>query len=173
MKKRALSILLSALLVLPLWASCSEKNAEEGPKDSAGAPSASDAVPGEPEPETEDPGLDDGLPEVDYEGYTYHICHWGEKVNIEEETGEALNDAIFRRNQALEERFDITVEGVDFDDYNAATTAVKNAVTAGVNDFDVAFLHMVSAGQAAPGGYFFSLDLLDAVHPEKPWWDTD
>ena len=172
MKRRAFCVLLALLLTLSVFASCSEKTDNEKGSDTPSAGTA-DPVPGETEAETEDPGLDDGLPEVDYEGYTYHICFWGEDVNIEEETGEVLNDAIYRRNEAMEERFDIVIEGVEFDEYNAATTAVKNAVSAGVNDYDVAFLHMVSAGQAAPGGFFYSLDLLDYVNPEKPWWDTD
>ena len=169
--KKTLSVLL-ALLLLASAAGCSETTAS--PEETANTGSTAAASPEETEAETEDPGLDDGLPEVNYDGYGFHIAFFGgEDVNIEEETGEAMNDDIFRRNQAMDERFGIQLEGVEYDDYNKATEAVKAAVTAGTNDFDAAFLHMVSASTAASGGYFYSLDQLEAVDPEKPWWDTD
>ena len=145
--KKTLSVLL-ALLLLASAAGCSETTAS--PEETANTGSTAAASPEETEAETEDPGLDDGLPEVNYDGYGFHIAFFGgEDVNIEEETGEALNDAIFRRNQAMDERFGIQLEGVEYDDYNKATEAVKAAVTAGTNDFDAAFLHMVSASTAA------------------------
>ena len=170
--KKTLSAALALLLLLSA-AACSE-NGSDDPGTADNTPASISPVPGETETETEDPGLDDGLPEVNYDGYGFHIAFFGgEDVNIEEETGEALNDAIFRRNQAMDERFGIQLEGVEYDDYNKATEAVKAAVTAGTNDFDAAFLHMVSASTAASGGYFYSLDQLEAVDPEKPWWDTD
>ena len=169
--KKTIAALLALLLLLSAAAGCSNgKEAETGSDETP----VSSPVPGETEPETEDPGLDDGLPEVDYDGYAFRIaCYGGEDVNIEEETGEALNDAIFRRNEAMNERFGIKLEGIEHDDYTKTTEAVKASVTAGTDDFDAAFLHMVSASTAATGGYFFSLDELDAVDPAKPWWDTD
>ena len=172
--KKTLSAVLAALLLLTAVSSCSEGNAENADPTAAAPTSAVSSADAETEPETEDPGLADNLPEADYEGYAFRIAFFGgEDVNIEEETGEALNDAIFRRNQAMNERFDIVLEGVEYDDYNKATEAVKAAVTAGTNDFDAAFLHMVSASTAASGGYFYSLDQLEHVDPSKPWWDTD
>ena len=172
--KKTLSAALALLLLASAFASCSEGNQDNADPS---APVQTDASPSanlETEPETEDPGLVDNLPEEHYDGYNFRIAHFGgEEVNIEEETGEALNDAIFRRNQAMDERFDILLEGVEYDDYNKATEAVKAAVTAGTNDFDAAFLHMVSASTAASGGYFYDLDQLEHVDPTKPWWDTD
>ena len=118
--KKTLSVLL-ALLLLASAAGCSETTAS--PEETANTGSTA-ASPEETEAETEDPGLDDGLPEVNYDGYGFHIAFFsGEDVNIEEETGEALNDAIFRRNQAMDERFGIQLEGVEYDDYNKAVSA--------------------------------------------------
>lgn len=172
--KKTISAALAALLLLSAFASCSEGNTDNADPQTGSQSAVTPSADIETEPETEDPGLIDNLPEVNYDGYAFRIAHFGgEDVNIEEETGEALNDAIFRRNQAVDERFGVHLEGVEYDDYNKATEAVKAAVTAGTNDFDAAFLHMVSASTAAPGGYFYSIDQLENVDPTKPWWDTD
>jgi len=76
-----------------------------------------------------------------------------EKIGIEEETGEALNDAMFRRDKAVEERFDVTLVSLMENDGEAAVSAMKRSVTAGTDDYDCGFLHMVSASNAASGGY--------------------
>ena len=167
--KRTFCILLAVLLAAMSLAACSEKPSDS-PTDAMTPGSENETA---EIPETEETEIPDNLPDVTYDGYTYRVASYSEKIGIEEETGEVLNDALFRRDKAVEERFDIILEGVVHDDYTAATNAVKQAVTAGTNDFDCAFLHMVSAAGAASAGYFYSLDELDAVDPTKPWWDTD
>ena len=168
--KRILTLILAALLVCLPLAACSERGEDGVPAD-AQNPAADGEI--AEILETEETEVPDNLPNVKYDGYTYHVASYSEDIGVEEETGEVLNDALFRRDKAVEERFDILLEGVKYEDYNAATEAVKQAVTAGTNDFDCAFLHMVSASSAASNGYFYSLDLLDAVDPSKPWWDSD
>ncbi len=173
MTRRGISVLSAILLSFSFLAGCSDK--PEAPGETQAVP---DPIPtvqeAETAAETEAPMPDDGLPEVDYGGYGFRIAYYiGETVTVEEEKGEALNDAVFRRNTALEDRFGIRLEGTDFADYTAATDAVKASVTAGTYDYDLSFLHMVSAAAAASSGYFYSIDLLDAVDPSRPWWDTD
>ena len=70
MKKRVLSLLLAAVLLLPSISACSENNAETGETEAAltPAPSEEEAVV-EPE-ETE---LSDNRPESDFEGYAFRV----------------------------------------------------------------------------------------------------
>ena len=105
--------------------------------------------------ETEDP-LADNLPEADYGGYSFRITTWYDKVGLEESTGEVLNDAIFRRDLAVEERYniDIVSEFVPNEEYVVCTEAIRQSVIAGSSDWDAGFLHMVSASNAAPEGIY-------------------
>ena len=117
MTRRGISVLSAILLSFSFLAGCSDK--PEAPGETQAAP---DPIPtvqeAETAAETEAPMPDDGLPEVDYGGYGFRIAYYiGETVTVEEEKGEALNDAIFRRNTALEDRFGIRLEGTDFADY--------------------------------------------------------
>lgn len=166
--KRFTAILLALLLAVPVLTGCSDQTAQ----DNTAAPTADGETVAEAEAEPEEV-LTDNLPEKTFDGYTFTVAEHEEQIGIEEETGEALNDAIFRRDVAAEDRFDIVLVGQEFGDYNATTEAVKRSATAGTADFDCAFLHMVSAASAASGGYFFSLNKLDYVDPTRPWWDTD
>ena len=129
--KRTFCILLAVLLAAMSLAACSEKPSDS-PTDAMTPGSENETA---EIPETEETEIPDNLPDVTYDGYTYRVASYSEKIGIEEETGEVLNDALFRRDKAVEERFDIILEGVVHDDYTAATNAVKQAVTAGTNDY--------------------------------------
>ncbi|MBR4204602.1 MAG: hypothetical protein IKQ92_03915 [Clostridia bacterium] len=171
--KRILCLFLALLLFVLPFAACSESGENSDVQDdgTGNAPQPGAAEPEETEPEETE--LSDNLPDVKYEGYTFTAVTFSEGIAVEEITGEALNDALFERDKAVEERFDIALAAAQFDDYGQATEAVKRAVNAGLDDYDCGMLHMVSAAGAAQGGFFYSLDLLDAVDPTKPWWDTD
>ena len=111
--KRLISILLLLAMVAGTAVSCSEKPAGEGPSaPAADTPSGGNeaaAVPAEEE-ETE---LTDGLPDTDMQGFELNILHhsqewlaWAYNVlEADELTGEALNDAIYTRTDALQNRF--------------------------------------------------------------------
>ena len=100
MKKRVLSILLAAVMLLPMAAACSENGAETDTPDTglSPAPTAAEEVV-EPE-ETE---LSDNLPASDFEGYGFHVgaqdgvyygCAMIEQVLVEELNGDVVNDAV-------------------------------------------------------------------------------
>ena len=166
--KKQIALLLALLMLGSSLAAC---GSAETPAD-AGNPSAADnnaAV-----EETEDP-LADNLPDKDYGGYSFRITTWYDKVGLEESTGEVLNDAIFRRDMVIEERYniDIVSEFVPNEDYSVCTQAIRQSVIAGSNDWDAGFLHMVSASNAAPEGIFYNLNELDYIDMSRPWWDKD
>ncbi|MBE6611837.1 MAG: hypothetical protein E7632_05050 [Ruminococcaceae bacterium] len=49
------------------------------------------------------------LPEADYGGETVNVFLWqNAEIDVTEENGEVLNDAIFRRNQTIEEQYNFT-----------------------------------------------------------------
>ncbi|MBQ8641454.1 MAG: hypothetical protein IJ480_04490 [Clostridia bacterium] len=166
--KKQIALLLTLLLIGSSMAACGSAETTETAADTA---AAAEETPAE---ETADP-LADNLPEADYEGYSFRITTWYDQVGLEESTGEVLNDAIFRRDLAVEERYNIDIVGdmVANEDYSVCTEAIRQSVIAGTSDWDAGFLHMVSASNAAPEGIFYNLNELPYVDMTKPWWDKD
>lgn len=165
--KKQIALLLALLMMGSAFAAC-------GSAESVDTSEAADAGDTAAVEETEDP-LADNLPEADYGGYSFRITTWYDKVGLEESTGEVLNDAIFRRDLAVEERYniDIVSEFVPNEDYSVCTQAIRQSVVAGSNDWDAGFLHMVSASNAAPEGIFYNLNDLGYIDMSRPWWDKD
>ncbi|MBQ8401121.1 MAG: hypothetical protein IJX14_04235 [Clostridia bacterium] len=165
--KKQIAWLLTLLMAASAMTACGGAGNAETTADTAAAAENTAA-----ETETE---LTDNLPEADYDGYTFRITTWYDHVGLEESTGEVLNDAIFKRDLAVEERYNVDIQGVMAanENYSECTEAIRKSVISGSNDWDAGFLHMVSASNAAPEGIFYSLNDLPHVDLTKPWWDHD
>ena len=113
--KRFLSLILTLIFLLSALAGCAANPAEEAadPASPADTPAGDDAAP-EAAPETEPAYPPDGLPDdLRFDGTTVNVFGWSGPVLVEfyvdEENGEIVNDAIFARNLAVEERLGITL----------------------------------------------------------------
>ena len=92
--------------------------------------------------------LTDGLPDKNMEGFTFNIHHstqasmsWVNlELDAEAENGEYLNDAIYKRNQYIEERFkcNLNITEAPWDD-NAVN--FRSIVMAGDNPYDIFFIY--------------------------------
>ena len=63
---------------------------------------------------TADP-LTDNLPDVKYDGYEFRFYTFGDYGSMytpSEEDGDIVNDATYRRNRTVEERFDVRIKSV-------------------------------------------------------------
>ncbi len=123
---------------------------------------------------TEDP-LADNLPDKTFDGYTFTFYTHGETASTyapESETGDVVNDAVYRRNQTVEERFDIEINAVTSGQASGSKhrTAIEQAILADSDDFDIA----VNTGKYITGeslsGHFVNLHTLNYLNFEKPWW---
>lgn len=163
MKRQVLSLLLTALL----FASCSKTGTPtETSSDSSGV--------SETAPETID--ISPQIPAVDYEGYTFSILTTGiaenetayHEVYSEGQTGEAVNDAVYARNMAIAEKYNIIMEGIytGLFDYSTFT----KAVVAGDDVYDVIMPNQVSAMQFAGNGYLQEITSIPHLDFTKPWW---
>lgn len=64
---------------------------------------------------TADP-LDDDLPAADYGGYEFRFYTYGSSVDMyasDGENGEVVNDAIYKLNRTVEERFNVKITAID------------------------------------------------------------
>lgn len=122
--------------------------------------------------ETTDPYADD-LPEKDYEGYEFTICSF-ENINVhsiavvEGENGEYLNDALYKRNKAIEDRFNIKLKEIPNKD---GSSIVKKSVQAGDNAFDIATVRCTDAVTYWQQEIAYNYNDLPVIDLSKPYWD--
>lgn len=119
------------------------------------------------------------LPEADYNAATYKILtaaeQWQGFYNAEQ-TGDAVDDAVFARNKAVEERYNITLDYVVYNGHGAGTKDVKTALTASVMGGSAEFDLMVgTVSYTTPyisDNLFMDLYNTD-VDFSKAWWYQD
>lgn len=170
--KRVLSLLLAGLL-LAFSVSCSDNPAQTG--------TSNDTTGGQDTAETTASAeelLNDNLPAKDFDGYefrfyTRNCCEsHAEGLYIPELTGDVINDAVYTRNQAVEERFNVKiVEPLTAPD--GAATALINSITAQDDVADVAVWHFRHLGDLALQGMLYDLGTIPNLDFEKPWWSYD
>ena len=157
--KRALAILLASLMLLPALAACGETTDPDdttAPSQTTSAEEGEDTIPA------------DELPD--------DLKYGGEKITFisvnamdyDELTGDAVEDAIYERNKAVEERL-----GVEIQVIHEATPIDKviTAVSGGNTDYDVMVELCWRAAPKFTGNYFYNLRNTEYLDFEKPWWN--
>ena len=150
MAKRILAMLIVLTVVLSFLVSCSDN--QDGPANTNQDVNSDDVLSDE---NIEDiPEVDqfatDYLPEKDYEGYEFSIITFEDHISgtnmfiAEEEIGEILNDSLYKRNAAVEERFNIKIKGVGLP-WGETPRAIEKSVQAGDDSYDLHALHSVEA----------------------------
>ena len=95
-------------------------------------------------------------------------------ISPEENSSDPLEDAVYRRDDKLQNELGIKFNCAYQPDFNQIATAVKNDVTAGTGEYHIVYQHMIDAARGlAPGGYLYNLTDLDYVDFDKEWWDQD
>ena len=107
--KKMITALLLASMLLSLAACGGTKEADTGTDTTTDT-----TVQGESETETETTDPLAGLDVIDMEGYTFRQLIRNDDLYVadmiaEEQTGEVVNDAVFRRNTEVEERYNFNV----------------------------------------------------------------
>ena len=129
------------------------------------------------EPETAVNIYDDDLGEFDFDNYQFTVLlrvtpfHF----DIQEETGDLIDDALYRRNRKVEERFNFKFKEVVTE--NITTTEVpdtgKKSILAGDNAYDIMLIRCPHAYEFAMEGLLHPITLLPHINIDKPYWDKD
>ena len=171
--KRLTSLLFAALLIISATAGCGES--AETPAQNAPAQTAETAAAETAEAPVTD--VLENLPDGDYGGRKFNILlreGFEYEFVSEEENGDIINDAVYRRNRAVEEKFNIqfgtvsryTVWGNE-DKFNKE---LEKAVMSGSQDYDlVAGYAAMILGVIKPGLFINWYDIPN-VDVSKPWW---
>ncbi|MBE6613311.1 MAG: hypothetical protein E7632_12555, partial [Ruminococcaceae bacterium] len=129
--------------------------------------------------ETE-PEITDNLPEKDFGGAEVNILSVASTVNSvnaffdAEETGDVLDDAVYNRNLAIEERFNVDLIYDIQPGYSGGMTNVKTLLTgsvmSGSMDYDL-FTGTVSyVTDLAADNLMTDLYTMDYLDLDQPWW---
>ena len=117
--------------------------------------------------------IKDNLGEYDFDGYVFrNIARQGNHIEQQEQTGEVLNDAVFFRNRAVEERFNIKfAETIAPTDAGAATAAVRNSILTNDKAYDIVTVRGPDIFTIASEGLIHPISNLPYLDYDKPYWD--
>ena len=172
MKKRLTALLLAAAMLSASLSGCSEKPAGADDKEPAAENTPEIAAPAETEPETE---LTDGLPDTDMQGFELNILHhsqewlaWAYNVlEAEELTGETLNDAIFARTEALEQRFNAKIVTDPINQVNP--DQISQLAVSGDSSYDLCMMYDLRITGAIQ--YLADMQDLPYISLDAAWWN--
>jgi len=185
MRRIKMICLLSAILLFVLSAaSCS------GGGPGLGAPAAENAKENGPGGDTgagpentgaKDPNYVSDLGGNDFGGYIFHVLgreipepdgSWNTfEIYAEQEDGTLINDAVYRRNIALEDKYNFRVKQTRA--LNSLTSAVRKSISAGDETYDLVLPPSREATTLATEGALADLKTVDNLNLAKGYWNQN
>ncbi len=162
--KRSASLLLAMLMIATLLASCAGSTTE--------TTTDTTTTDVETEPVVTETELTHGLSGYDFGGESYVSLVRTEKLThftAEEYNGEALNDAVYNRNNLVTEEFNVSLSFVDV---VSDRTTFNNTISTSILAQDQAYDLIVPDywWGAEVNGWFFNLTKVDVLALDEPWW---
>lgn len=117
------------------------------------------------------------LPDKTFDGKTFTIYYREHSANRyavdrEAETGDVLDDAIFRRMRNVEEKLGMKFESVMTNGDSTGDKA-QNTMTAGDDSYQLVASTFRTSAKFAAAGLCYDWDELPWVDLSKPWWDVE
>jgi len=174
--KKLFCMLLALAMLLPL-ASCSDApdNADPASQTQNGAASNAQADPGAEAEEDPTAKLYEDLPTGDYGGMTFsflnNISNFAYTImSAEELTGEGINDAVFNRNQKVEDMLGIKLDE-HLESYGDVTNQMNAAIAAADDTFSCFWNEAGFVAPFATGGKLLNVNEIASLNLAKPWWE--
>jgi len=181
MFKRIIFVFLCVIIFLILFiTSCAKDDAtNENNQINNNLPQSGNENAGEP-PEPQNTVFDDFLPENNLNGRVFNILGTGEAygagyyvpddVVSDGETGEAVNDATYKRNAELEEKYNFTLHMILS---NNIPNDINKVVKSGAGGYDAVMHWMGDLSTCMLSGNLYDMNKLEYVDFEKPWWNKN
>ncbi len=168
----AVSLMVTALLT---FAACGEdKKPQNVTPDNENVQTDNDTnVSGEGEADEID--YEEGLSTERFDGYEYRMLVRKGKTDtqyFEEAQEDVIDDAIYRRNKDVEERYGITISVSESSSGDYEVDAL-NSILAGDDAYDIIFAHSRAAFVYAVQGAVCNVLDIDSIHTDKPWWSKN
>ena len=168
---------ISALLLIAMLASVSCESAGTGNDITSDDTTVSEST--ETSAETNDrENVKDNLPETDFGGDKFTMLVRTERsyeFEAEEENGDLLNDAVYKRNLAVEDRFNIKFDNVLMDSVwgdqaTQFTNSLRTSIQAGEGAYDIVASYAATIPALVSQGVFANWSDMKYVDFSKPWW---
>ncbi|MBQ3591910.1 MAG: extracellular solute-binding protein, partial [Clostridia bacterium] len=126
--------------------------------------------------------IHDGLPEKDYNGYTFRIQEgtYNERYFILktiDDTGEAVDASMYNRQLAIEERFNIVFKdsgiAAGVSTFDVFQSSVDSVLMTGEDAIDLMKIWNTMAAKWVAMGHFLDLSEIDVLDFGKPWFYQD
>lgn len=183
MKKRALTLLLACLMLLPTFTACSENAADKTTEETTAETTAQNTPSADEEtvPEEEEAELLPDIPALDFEERTFTFLTSGINdtngvdwetydIWVEELNGDVINDAVIERNRYVEETYNVKI--AEYKTNSTTLAEIQTEVKAGSGAFDAAMTHIENGANLSQGGNLVNLYNLSYFDSSKPWWDA-
>ena len=191
MKNKKIFVLISIFLSLLIFSAAfmtacgdaktggGEKNAQSGENEQNGKTPEDNGPQGDPK-EQYAPKFDP----ADMQKYVFKIGTRDDSTHnypahtrdlfAEAETGDLINDAVYKRNMAIEEKYNCKIEmdALAEDDETRANTIVDKSVRAGDKSYDLLMSHMMHAVSSAAKGSFYDIAQFPNIDLSKPYWSA-
>ena len=169
--KRILSLLLAALMLAPVFASC-----DQDTPDTPNIPDVPDSTPADTEPE--DTGL--VLGKTDLGGAELRVMGLSADTNFgyyattdiwrEEDSADAYEAAVYNRVQDCINKYNFTVT---YQDDSSPINAVASMVSGGLDQVDLVFHPWSGMFIASKGGHLLDLREIPTIDLSQAWWDQN
>ncbi len=170
--RRILTAALALLMAAAAFASCGDTATT--PVDTNG-----DTAPQTETADETEAVLRADLPDKDWGGRTFMVLGREHptytqfnnfEVWTEKEVGEVVNDAVFRRNSIIEEKYNVEIAQV-LDEF--PEKLLQQSASAGDHLYDLAFIGLSNIGPCIQNGYFYDLYDVEHIDFSKPWWNPE
>ena len=173
MKKRLISLVLVLLMLVPCIAACKSKKAAESDSRETG-----ETVSTEPAETRNKYDVQDDLGEIDLGGKIVTIAQSGisdyeNEVCVSRLTGDLVNDAIYRRNAAVEKRLNAFIENKTIG--NGVYTVLNDLeqrIMSGTVSYDLIQNPVYSTCAYTTRGLYRNLNTNGNIDLEKPYWSS-
>jgi len=181
--KKCLSLLLTALMLIPALTACSGNTPDTPATENTSAPVSDTSASIETEPAvTGRADAKDDLPaNLDLGGRTVGI-HTRDAASIRpydvdgggEENGDIIFDAVYKRNRSVEERLKVKLEvTADPAAWKQVGNTMEQNILAGDDTWDLYFAQGMATLQASRDHLFMDLANSKYIDYTQPWWWTD
>ncbi|MGI6743174.1 MAG: hypothetical protein ACOX4O_05860 [Eubacteriales bacterium] len=167
---RIFSAFLAVVILTAIIAGCGSEGNEP---DATAALAETTAETAEETTDSDEPDL----PDIDLEGKEYQfLVRFGSNayndfwVYVEEMNGEVVNDAVFERNRAVEERFNINITAVLTPEPNDYAT---KSVLAGDDSFSAVWDSKTSIANGIQKHIYLDISNLPYADFSAPYWDKN
>ena len=178
MKAKMICLLLALCMVISVLAACGASSDNQNPSQSSETTKGSETS-SEPGTETGDNTskiVPDDLVTQDFNGYLFSVLYSNRGLlvlsELDDISGDIIEDQIFDGAEAVRERFNIEYERIYGGNDNEMASKVNNSVLASgtQNEFSMTIGHDFLTVSNAMKGCYADLTEVPAFNFSKPWW---